>query len=147
MNTKLSIGLTSQLTMCAAIFVAATLLSAFAASTPIPGPGGSASAKPIPWTEVGAAAGAQYSGDGLTVRATEHGARLHCVFQRLEGEVTGEGLWLTSTVTNLPNDRFRVVAAAVGREGKGGDWMRSLTSRRALKAEPPHVGSYKFKKI
>jgi hypothetical protein len=75
-----------------------------------------ASPKTIPWTEVGATAGAQYSGDGLKVTPTEHGARLRCVFQRLEGEATREGLWLTSSVTNSVNDRFRVVSIAVGRE-------------------------------
>src|ERR1051325_4020705 len=43
------------------------------------------------------------------------GAGLRCVFQRLAGEAIGDGLWLTSTVTNSVHDRFRVVAAAVGR--------------------------------
>jgi hypothetical protein len=36
--------------------------------------------------------------DGLAVSPTEGGAGLRCVFQRLEGEATREGLWLTSTV-------------------------------------------------
>lgn len=40
---------------------------------------------------------------------------MRCVFQRLEGEAAREGLWLTSTATNAVNDRFRVVAASVGR--------------------------------
>jgi hypothetical protein len=40
---------------------------------------------------------------------------LRCVFQRLEGEATREGLWLSSTVSNSLNDRFRVTATAVGR--------------------------------
>ena len=70
---------------------------------------------PIPWNQIGAKAGANYQGDGLAVSPTESGARLHCVFQRLDGEATPEGLWLTSTVTNTPSDRFRVTAAAVGR--------------------------------
>jgi hypothetical protein len=61
--------------------------------------------------------GADYQGDGLAVTMTDTGARLRCVFQRLEGEATAEGLWLTSTVTNQPQDRFRVVAAAIGRSG------------------------------
>ena len=73
----------------------------------------------IPWNQIGAKAGADYKGEGLTVTPTESGARLHCVFQRLAGEATREGLWLTSTVTNSVNDRFRVMAAAVGR-GKAG---------------------------
>ena len=70
----------------------------------------------IPWDQVGAKAGADYQGEGLSVGATVAGARLHCVFQRLDGEATREGLWLVSTVTNQLSDRFRVVARAVGRQ-------------------------------
>ena len=62
-----------------------------------------------------AKAGADYHGDGLVVTRTDTGARLRCLFQRLEGEATPEGLWLTSTVTNQSPDKFRVVARAVGR--------------------------------
>jgi hypothetical protein len=69
----------------------------------------------IPWNQIGAKAGADYKGDGLAVTPTESGARLHCVFQRLDGEATSEGLWLTSTVTNTTSDRFRVRAMEVGR--------------------------------
>ena len=69
----------------------------------------------IPWNQIGAKAGADYTGDGLAVSPTAQGARLHCVFQRLEGEATPEGLWLTSTVTNAVKDRFRVTAAEIGR--------------------------------
>ena len=69
----------------------------------------------IPWNQIGAKAGADYQGDGLAVTPTESGARLHCVFQRLDGEATPEGLWLTSTVTNTVSDRFRVTATEVGR--------------------------------
>jgi hypothetical protein len=72
----------------------------------------------IPWSQLGAKAGADYQGDALAVIPTIEGARLRCEFQRLEGEATREGLWLTSTV--LPpggpvNDRFRLVAVEVGR--------------------------------
>ena len=70
----------------------------------------------IPWNQIGAKAGADYKGDGLAVTPTESGARLQCVFQRLDGEATPEGLWLTSTVTNTLNDRFRVTAMEVGRK-------------------------------
>ncbi len=73
----------------------------------------------IPWNEIGAKAGANYQGDGLVVTPNGEGARLHCVFQRLDGEATPEGLWLTSTVTNTPSDRFRVTAMAVGRVTPG----------------------------
>ena len=71
--------------------------------------------QPIPWSELEAKATAQYSGDDLAVSATGGGARLRCVFQRLEGKVTAEGLWLVSTVRNAANERFRVKASAVGR--------------------------------
>ena len=53
----------------------------------------------IPWSQIGAKAGADYQGDALAVIPTAEGARLRCVFQRLEGDATREGLWLTSTVT------------------------------------------------
>ena len=69
----------------------------------------------IPWDQIGAKAAAEYHSDGQAVIAEGAGARLHCVFQRLEGEATPEGLWLTSTVTNPPSDRFQVKAVAVGR--------------------------------
>ena len=52
----------------------------------------------IPWTQIGAKAGADYQGDALAVIPTAEGARWRCVFQRLEGDATREGLWLTSTV-------------------------------------------------
>jgi hypothetical protein len=69
----------------------------------------------IPWNEIGAQASANYHGDGLAVMPAGFGACLHCVFQRLDGEATAEGLWLASTVTNTMSDRFRVRATAVGR--------------------------------
>jgi len=72
----------------------------------------------IRWSQLGAKAGADYKGDGLAVMATADGARLRCAFQRLEGEATREGLWLTSTVippSGTVSDRFRVVAADVRR--------------------------------
>jgi len=90
----------------------------------------------IPFSEIGAKATADYQGDGLTVTATDWGARLHCVFQRLDGEATSEGLWLTSTVTNHPGERFRVVATAVGRSPEGG-----RASPRALTLSGPDRNS------
>jgi hypothetical protein len=73
----------------------------------------------IPWSQIGAKAGADYQGDGLAVSPTAQGARLHCVFHHLDGEATREGLWLTSTAippSGTVKDRFRVVAVAVGRQ-------------------------------
>jgi hypothetical protein len=74
-----------------------------------------AQAEPIPWSEIGAKVAAQYQGDGLSISATEQGALLRCVFQRLEGEATAEGLWLASTAEGVTRDKFRIVARAVGR--------------------------------
>jgi hypothetical protein len=69
----------------------------------------------IPWSQLSAKAVAGYRGDGLAITPTPEGARLKCVFQRLEAEATIQGLWLTSTVTNQAGDRFQVKAVAVGR--------------------------------
>src|SRR5215471_12839448 len=78
-----------------------------------------ADSDPIPqtmaWNQIGARATADYHGEGLTVSPTTIGARLHCVFQRLDAEVTSDGLWLTSTVGNQTNERFRVKPVALKR--------------------------------
>jgi hypothetical protein len=52
--------------------------------------------------------------DGLCVWSSNGTARLSCVFQRLEGEIAPEGLWLTSTGTDAVSDRFRLTAVSVG---------------------------------
>jgi trimeric autotransporter adhesin len=78
----------------------------------------------IPRNELEAKGGADYKGEGLAVTPIETGARLHCVFQRLDGEATPDGLWLTSTVTNAVSDRFQVTAIEVGR--KAGNAMFDL---------------------
>ncbi len=73
---------------------------------------------PIPLDETGAAVQKQYSGGGLSVCAMPQprgGARLRCRFQKLEGEATRGGLWLTSTAEPSQGERFRVVAASLGR--------------------------------
>src|SRR5437870_6278264 len=101
-------------------------LTAAAADSADPAPARTSQA--IPWSQIGAKAGADYQGDGLAVSPTVDGARLRCAFQRLEGEATREGLWLTSTVippSGTVRDRFRVVAADI----------RRLSSTRKLKAE------------
>src|SRR4051794_39896080 len=88
----------------------------------------------IPWSQIGAKAGADYQGDGLAVSPTTNGARLRCVFQRLEGEATQEGLWLISTTTDAVKDRFRVIATAVGRTEDGVLEGQSVESAPALNA-------------
>jgi hypothetical protein len=70
----------------------------------------------IPLDQIGATAEKQYRGEGLGVRPAPEGALLRCVFQKLEGQVTREGLWLASTAEESKGERFRVLATAVGRE-------------------------------
>ena len=71
---------------------------------------------PIPLDQLGAVATRQVEGDSLSVSATQNGALLRCAFQRLEGEATPEGLWLTSTADGTNGERFRLMATAVDRE-------------------------------
>src|SRR5438093_3221646 len=102
----------------------------------------------IPWSQLGAKAGADYKGDGLAVIATAEGARLRCAFQKLEGEATREGLWLTSTVTNAVNEHFRVTAFTVGRTSKAfgapasaGGASESFQRSGLTPAEPAKAGT------
>ena len=90
------------------VWLAITAPSAFAEAS-------QQSSAPIPMDQLGAVAGKQYQGDGLSVVATPDGASLRCAFQRLEGQVTREGLLLSSTADNNSGERFRVRAASVGR--------------------------------
>jgi hypothetical protein len=96
----------SLLPLTAALLLANEfVVSSFASSPP-----------PIPMNQLGAVAGKQYQGDGLSVRGTATGAELRCAFQRLEGEVTAEGLWLRSTAVEAEGERFRLLATGVGRD-------------------------------
>ncbi len=87
----------------------------------------------IPWTEIGARAGAGYEGDGLAVLATEEGALLRCMFQRLEGDATAQGLWLRTVGSD---GRFRVMARTVGRDGAG---MAALAETGRVEVEGRQV--------
>jgi hypothetical protein len=87
------------------------------------GPGHNAT--PIPLDQIGAVAEKRCSRDGLFVAATEGGALLRCVFQRMSSRATAEGLWITSTVNSAKGEPFRVIARAVGR---GDDGFRSKKS-------------------
>jgi hypothetical protein len=69
----------------------------------------------------------QGRGDGLAVTPTEFGARLRCAFQRLEGEATRDGLWLTSTSTNQVDDCFQVKCVALCRLPKEAATGRTLS--------------------
>jgi len=79
-------------------------------------PGVEQTKAPTPFAELAAKAGAQYQGNGLSVLPAPEGARLRCVFQKLEGQATPDGLWLVSTADGVKGDRFRIVARSVGRE-------------------------------
>jgi hypothetical protein len=68
----------------------------------------------IPLDQIGAVAGKQYSGDGLSVTSTSDGAILRCVFQRLNGQATQQGLWLVSTTDGSTKEPFRVMARTLG---------------------------------
>lgn len=92
---------------------------------------------PIPWNGIGAKAGAQCQGDELSIVPSERGAVLHCVFQKLEGDATTEGLWLTSTVPDAPNDRFRVVPCTAGREGRRQDAWEEQPQKWMLSQRTP----------
>jgi hypothetical protein len=85
----------------------ATLALAFASAV-------GAANSPIPFSEIGAKATADYQGDALVVAGTPEGALLRCGFQKLEGRATPQGLWLQSTVPG--GGRFLLVAQALSRE-------------------------------
>ena len=68
---------------------------------------------------MGAKAQEHYHGDGLAVRPDAGGAALRCVFQKLEGQVTSEGLRLSSTAEQVAGTPFRVLAQSVGRADAG----------------------------
>ncbi|MGH7967495.1 MAG: hypothetical protein ACREIC_02085, partial [Limisphaerales bacterium] len=52
---------------------------------------------------------------GLSITPGADGASLRCMFQRMEGRVSSQGLWLTSTAEPSNRVPFRVVAQSVGR--------------------------------
>lgn len=98
--------------------------------------GGAITLKPgptaIPWSQLGATAAAASKSSGLAVVPTASGAKLRCSFQRLEGEATREGLWLSSTVRTTESDRFRVLAVAMGRAANLEARREGGTARRLL---------------
>jgi hypothetical protein len=79
--------------------------------------------------QIGAEAEKQYSGDGLSVTTTDDGALLQCIFQRMVGHATAEGLWIGSTVDGANGVQFRVVARALGR---GVDRVQSTNGIKLL---------------
>ncbi|MGA2747387.1 MAG: hypothetical protein ABSG59_01315 [Verrucomicrobiota bacterium] len=93
---------------------------------------------PIHFSEITAKATADYHGDALAIAATPGGARLRCGFQKLEGRVTTQGLWIGSA-DPAAGSRLRLTADALCRESSRGREC-SLTERTASKPRPPGVG-------
>ena len=73
----------TQLLRGAAVLITGIQLNALANGVSAPGPERSSATNTTPWNQVGAAAGAQYVGEGLKITPSEHGARLDCNSQRL----------------------------------------------------------------
>lgn len=69
---------------------------------------------PIPFSEIGAKATADYQGDAIDITRTREGARLHTGFQKLVGNVTPEGLTLVSTEEG--GGSLKLTATSIGRE-------------------------------
>jgi hypothetical protein len=67
---------------------------------------------PIPFTDIGAKATADYHGDAIGVAPAGEGARLHTAFQKLSGSITRDGLWLNST--EAEGGQLHLVASAIG---------------------------------
>ena len=95
----------------------------------------------IPMDQLGAVAGKQYQGDGLSVSATPDGARLRCAFQRLEGQVTREGLWLRSAADGSAGEGLRVRAVAVGRADGFGFRSVAVPGHRDVNTTDSHEQS------
>ncbi len=74
---------------CRPIGLAALTLLACLASANVKGARPETPSAPIPLSEIGAKAIADYHGDALAVTETAEGARLLCGFQKLEGHTRG----------------------------------------------------------
>ncbi|MBE2282275.1 MAG: hypothetical protein IAE77_02295 [Prosthecobacter sp.] len=110
--------MTSQfiLTSCVFYLAAPWLLQAEPSALPA---ASTAPVNSIPWSQLGVEAQKKYTGDGIATLPTEYGAKLKAVMQDLEGDVTNEGLWLTSSADEDAGKtaRFRVIATEISRRG------------------------------
>ena len=96
---------------------------------------------PIPISEIGAKATADYQGDALGITAEPDGARLHCGFQKLVGHATSQGFWLESTGSS-GGGSFRLTAAALGREGSRAREGALTGVGTGEVSAPAHIGGY-----
>ena len=76
----------------------------------------------------------QYSGDGLAVASTESGARLRSEFQKLNGDATRGGLWVTSTAPG-ENAHLRMIATGIRR----GDRVTTLARSGRVRLDAGRV--------
>jgi hypothetical protein len=92
------------------------LTSRLAAAEPAP-----AERSPIPFDKLGAEAQQHYQGDDISITPTAAGASVRALLQDLTGEVTSEGLWLSSIADEDvgTSNRFRVRAMGIGRALSG----------------------------
>lgn len=92
----------------------------------------------IPLNQLGAEAQKQYSGDGISITPTTEGALLRAAFQKLEGQASRQGLWLTSmpNTGNGSGERFRVLATSIGRAGSPSDYLAKLPATGTVHATP-----------
>ena len=100
-------------------------LSAISAGSPLSAsaaelPGGKGpqmiSGPSIPWTGLGEKALEQFGGKGRRITPTDRGVKLECLLQRLEGEVTPDGMTMLSTTKSGAGDQFTMKASGMGRE-------------------------------
>ncbi len=82
----------------------------------VPAGAQSTPAPPIPFSEIGAKATADYKGEALGITTTDGAATLRTGFQKLAGTVTDHGLQVDSTAEN--EGQLKLTAAAV-RRGEG----------------------------
>jgi hypothetical protein len=106
--------------------VSGTSRAQAASGMPVPASSMEPTAKAIPFHQLGAEAQKQYEGGVIAIEPTATGARLRAVMQDLEGEVTEDGLWLTSTADEDAgkSNRFRVRAMVTGRRDPRGNAQR-----------------------
>src|SRR5258708_320804 len=92
----------------------ANCLSSFDVAQPLCKPDPHKAPRRVTLSECAVPLGAESSGNGTSVFAEAGRTRVPCLCQRLEGEATAEGLWLTSMITNTVSDRFRVRSVGIG---------------------------------
>src|SRR5579884_164139 len=71
---------------------------------------------PIPFDQIGTTANRQAVSKNLFLFPSTDGASIRCTFQKLEGRVNSNGLWLSSTTGASNGTPCRIIAQSFGRE-------------------------------